>query len=240
MNYHDLSLSVANALVRSHLTATGEHEPAAVPPPFCITISREAGARGTTVATEVGRRLSWPVYDREILNKIAEEVRLAPRHVEAVDERPGHWLEECLKGLLSEYHVSSDRYFKYLVGTVRGLGAVGRCILVGRGANFILPAQTTLRVRLVADLEDRVRVIAGRRGLAPGGAVAWVKTTDRERFEFVKHNFGKDPTDPHHYDLVLNLSRLRTGEAADSVCQLLRHFENRRQAGVTRPEPATV
>jgi cytidylate kinase len=230
MNYQDLSLSVAQALVRSHM-ATGEHESSAARVPFSITISREAGALGTSVATEVGRRLSWPVYDREILNTIAEKIRQLPQHVEAVDERPGYWMEECLASLMNEYHVSADRYVKYLIGTVRGLGAVGRCILVGRGANFILPAQTTLRVRLVAALEDRVQVIARQRDLSPREASAWIKETDRNRFEFVKRHFDKDPNDPRYYDLVLNMSRLSIDEASDIISQTLRRFEARGRSG---------
>jgi hypothetical protein len=97
-------------LLRSHGEASGQRAPsgAARRPPWCITISREAGAQGNSVATAIGKRLNWPVYDREILDKIGEEMRQPPRHLEAVDERPVNWLEECLSGLLSQYHVSAD------------------------------------------------------------------------------------------------------------------------------------
>jgi cytidylate kinase len=177
------------------------------------------------VATAVGKRLNWPVYDREILDKIGEEMKRPPRHLEGVDERPGNWLEECLAGLLSEYHVSADAYFKYLLGTVRGLGAVGRCVIVGRGANYILPAASTLRVRLVASREDRVQVIARQLGLSEPEAAAWVEKTERHRSGFVKRYFGKDSTDPHQYDLVLNMSRLSVEDAAEVIIQMSRRVE---------------
>jgi cytidylate kinase len=203
--------------------------------PFTVTISREAGALGSSVAGEVGRRLNWPVYDREILDKIAEELRRPRSHLEAVDERPGSWLEECLSGLLGEYHVSTHSYLKYLLGAVRGLGALGRCVIVGRAANVILPAETTLRIRLVARLEDRVQVIARRRGLSAREAAAWVEATEREREAFVKRHFGQDPTDPHHYDLVLNMSRLSLDEGADAIVGVLRQFEARADSGAHKP-----
>jgi hypothetical protein len=234
LSYHDLSLSLVQALLRSHGEAAGERKlsPGAAgqappPPPWCITISREAGALGNSVATAIGKKLSWPVYDREILDKIGEEMQRPPQHLESVDERPSYWLEECLSGMLSQCVVSADTYLKYLVGTVRGLGAVGRCVIVGRGANYILPAATTLRVRLVASPEDRVRVIARRRKLSQREATTWVETTERQRAAFVKRYFGQDSTDPHHYDLVLNMSRLSVEEAAEVIIQMLRRFQER-------------
>jgi cytidylate kinase len=229
MNYHDLSLSVAQALLRSEVEARGHTAPDLIQfgQPFTITISREAGALGNTVANAIGRRLNWPVYDREILERIATEFQQQPRHLQEVDERPGSWLEECLSGLLAGYTVSSDKYLRYLIGTVRGLGKVGQCVIVGRGANFILPSYSTVRVRLVAALEDRVRVLAARSQFTEREAAAWVKSTERRRFEFVKGYFGKDPNDPHYYDLVLNTSRVGIDEAATTIIQLLEQFEQR-------------
>ncbi|MGE5388460.1 MAG: hypothetical protein ACM3NE_06195, partial [Hyphomicrobiales bacterium] len=45
------------------------------PPSFTIALSREAGSGGTLVAREIGRRLNWPVYDRETA------CRLSPKEV---------------------------------------------------------------------------------------------------------------------------------------------------------------
>src|SRR5262249_39142735 len=135
-------------------------------PAFTIAISREVGALGNTVAHELGGRLGWPVYDQEILNKMAQQMGKPREHLHALDERHVHWLEECLANLVTQYHpVTPYSYTKNLIGTVRGLGALGNCVIVGRGANFILPPATTLRVRLVSDLEDRVKAIMQLRHL---------------------------------------------------------------------------
>ena len=232
MASHDISMSVVQALLHSKGETRDAPAPAPgragpVCPPFTIAISREAGALGHTVAAEVGRRLGWPVYDREILDKIGEDMRRPPQHLQALDERPGSWLEEFLAGLSSRYSVSPDRYLKYLVGALRGLGEIGRCVIVGRGANFILPAETTLRVRLVASAEDRVRVITQRLNLGPREAAAWAERAERERGEFVRRAFRQDVADTHHYDLVLNMSRLSVDEAVDVIVRVLRGFEGR-------------
>jgi cytidylate kinase len=236
MASHDLSVSVVGALLRSKgetrlVPASPPGEAGPVRPPFSIAISREAGALGHTVAAEVGYRLGWPVYDREILDKVGEDMRRPPRHLQAVDERPGSWLEDVLAGLASQYSVSTDQYLKYLVGAVRGLGQIGRCVIVGRGANFILPAGSTLRVRLVASADDRARVIAERLHLGLREAAAWAERTERQRGEFVRRVFRQDVADPHHYDLVLSMSRLAVEEAAEVIVGVLRRFEGR-SAGV--------
>jgi cytidylate kinase len=179
------------------------------------------GALGTTTATEVGKRLEWPVYDQEIINKIAEEMGKPSPKVRGVDERYFNWLEECMAGLLTDYHVSPAAYLKYLIGTVRALGVKGRCVIVGRGANFILPPETTLRVRLIGDLKDRIQVIGRRRGVSNREAARWIETTEAERVRFVQCNFGKNPADPQYYDLVLNTSRLSAAECADTIIHTL-------------------
>jgi cytidylate kinase len=241
MASHDISVSVVGALLRSkgetHVApsaASGEAGPAR--PPFSIAISREAGALGHTVAEEVGHRLGWPVYDQELLDKIGEDMRRPSWLLQALDERPGSLLEEFLAGLASQHSVSPDRYIKYMIGAVRGLGQIGHCVIVGRGANFILPAETTLRVRLVASAEDRARVIAARLNLGPREAAAWVHNTEQLRAEFVRRIFRLDVTDAHHYDLVLNMSRLSVDAAAEVIVGVLRRLEAR--SGSAAPKAA--
>src|SRR5438874_1515612 len=69
----------------------------AVRPDFTIALSREAGLPSGDVAHEVGRRLSWPVYDHELLERIAEEMHLRPSLLREFDERPATWLVERLE-----------------------------------------------------------------------------------------------------------------------------------------------
>ena len=245
MNPHDLTVSVVQGLVQSHAAADQSPKKPAPRRPSTIAVSREVGALGSTVAREVGRRLGWPVYDREILEKVAEEMQRPAFHLEFVDERATSWLEESLASLISQYPVRPGAYLKYLVGTVRGLGAAGRCVIVGRGASFILPAETTLRVRLVASPTDRAEVLARRLGVSAAEAVAWMEKTERQRAEFVKHTFHCDGADPHQFDAVLNMSRLTVEDAADTIVRMLERFERGgspagESGGAARSEPRTI
>ena len=231
---NDRDLSRIEALIRSHAYPVGQHpshagvEQTPPRPPFTIAISREVGAMGNGVATEIGRRLDWPVYDRNLLDKIAERLHRPPSHIRDLDERQGSWLGDCFSSLIDHDHfVSSGAYFEHLLATLRGLGSEGRCVIVGRGANFILPSETTLRVSMVSPTEDRARVAARRLGLSAQEAADYVETAERQRLAFLEAHFEKDPTDPHHYDLVLNMSRLSVDDAADLIIETLRRLEKR-------------
>jgi cytidylate kinase len=107
------------------------------------------------------------------------------------------------------------------------LAARGNCVIVGRGAAQVLPARTTLRVRLLATLEDRVRVMSRELNLSPDETARWIATRDRERIRFVKDHFRQDPSDPQGYDLVVNTSRFAAGECAELVIRALEAMEIR-------------
>jgi cytidylate kinase len=224
----NLSLSITEALLRAQSKEEKARAQYAERPNYRISISREVGALGETVAREVGRRLGCPVYDREIVEKIAEELRQPASALQQLDERPVHWVEDWVRGLtLGQPLVSPDAYLHYLIATIRGMAEVGRCVIVGRGSTWILPPQSTLRVRLVADLPDRIKAVEKRRNLSEREAAAWLRGTETERTEFLRKHFGIDPADPHHYDVVLNSSRLSVTESADVIVQTFLCLEAR-------------
>src|ERR1019366_8036412 len=102
--------------------------------PFTNAISREVGALGSSVATEVGRRLDWPVYDRNLLDKIAERLHRPPSHFQDLDEKQGSWLGERFSSLIDHDHfVSSGLSFGHRRAAGRGLGWGGGCVVGGRG-----------------------------------------------------------------------------------------------------------
>jgi cytidylate kinase len=199
------------------------------PPAFTVAVSREAGAGGESIARLVGAQLTWPVYDQELLAHIAGELGLRAALLEDMDERRVGWLTESMTSLFAAATVSQVGYVRHLVETVLGLGAHGQCVIVGRGAGHVLPRPTTLRVRLVAELKDRVASYERLYGLSRDQAARRVQETDVERGRFVREFFGKDVADPLLYDLVLNSSVFTQPECVALVIQAL-HRRQARQA----------
>ena len=197
---------------------------------LAIAFSREAGSGGVTVAREVGRRLSWPAYDQELLESLAKELNVDTSFLEDYDERRGSFLVDTIKAFSAAASVSEVTYFRRLVRMLQVLGARGECLIVGRGSSFILPPETTLRVRIVATRDDRIAFIARERKLSPVEAARFVDTKDRDRHKFIKDHFHKDFADPQNYDLILNRSRFSVDETADLVIEALQRMQARRTA----------
>ncbi len=186
-----------------------------------IALSREAGAGAAAVARALSVRLGWPVYDNELLEQVAREMNVRAEMLQAVDELHRDWLQECIEAFGGGTSVSEASYVRHLVETIFALAARGRCILVGRGAVHVLPPSTTLRVRLVAPREARVRAVAAERGCTLQQAARYVETCDRERMRFLRDHFHVDPNDAQHYDLVLNTSRIAPERCAELIAHNL-------------------
>jgi cytidylate kinase len=102
------------------------------------------------------------------------------------------------------------------------LAARGSVVVVGRAAGHVLPADTTLSVRLVAPAEDRTKYLSDRLRLSAAEAAAARDSHDRSRAEFLRTVCGRDITDPTGYDLVLNVARLGVDGAADLIAAAAR------------------
>jgi cytidylate kinase len=187
------------------------------PQPFAIAFSREAGTHGTAIGHEVGTRLGWPVYDHELLERIAQDMKVRTSLLENVDERRVNWLLEAFEALTSTPYASEGAYVHHLVKIVLALGSHGECVIVGRGSAFILPAETTLRVRLIAPLKDRIAAIGQQLGIPQEEATRQLNMVDRERNIFVQDHFFKDSTDPRYYDLILNVARYGVAGCAELI-----------------------
>jgi cytidylate kinase len=223
---------------RRQATAAQQNVSPQVSHAFSIALSREAGTLGTSVAQEVGRLLGWQVYDHELLEQIARDMGLRTSLLESVDERQQSWLHEVVGAYVAALvtgdeapWVSESAFIHQLIETVLALGVHGECVIVGRGAAFILRPATTLRVRLGGPLKERIAAWRRKLNLSEREAAQRIRTTDRERTDFVRDHFRKDPTDPGNYDLVLNAPRLSVAGCAGLIVEALQRLAAHRPPG---------
>jgi cytidylate kinase len=186
-----------------------------------LLISREKGAGGHEVAKVIGERLGWQVFDRQIVDAIAERTQMRQQLIETLDERTRGGLEEFLRDVLTK-EMGSTNYLIHLRQVLLTLGQQGDVVIVGRAAEYILPHQFALRARMVAPFDVRVERIAKAGGLTPDAAHALVAKVDQERKDFVHGHFQKDLRNPLHYDLVVNTGPLTVGGTAEIVLAALK------------------
>ena len=193
-----------------------------------VSISREVEAGGTTLAREIGKRLGWTVYDHELLERIASDLGVHAKLLESVDEHRGNWLRDQFERLMGVPHVTESVFVHRLLKVMLVLGQHGDCVIVGRGAAFVLPRETTFRIRLVAPRKHRIAALGRRMGLDKAAADKLLAAQDKERADFVRAHFGSDPELPSNYDLILNTEEFSTVECADLVLDGLRIRQRRR------------
>ena len=204
------SRSLVEMLLRRNARKLKETEDATPlrqrPPAFTIAVSREAGTRAVDIAHELGARLNWPVFDRELVERIAEDLGLRAELLEAVDEKQVSWIEETVASFIGGPVVSGAAYVRHLASTVLALGVHGECVIVGRGCPNLAGGDHAPRA-VDSPLKRPRQVIGQRLGISFDKAQRRVQEIDKERVQFVENCFHKHPLDPHNYDLILNASR---------------------------------
>jgi hypothetical protein len=116
-----------------------------------IALSGQPGTPVTEVGQEVGRLLSWPVFDREVVELVAARMHLPVRQVQAIDETVQNWGLDGLEGFACGADLET-RYVHQVHLLLHSLAEQGNCVILGRGAAELLDPPFTLRVRLVGRL----------------------------------------------------------------------------------------
>lgn len=187
-----------------------------------ITVSREPGSGGRIVAKRLAESLSFDLFHQEIIHEMAKSSQVSSRLLETLDEKGLSVLEDWISTLVNRKHLWPDQYLKHLMNVIGTIGKHGGAVIVGRGANFVLPPEGRFRLRFVAPLEMRVRNVARDFGVTVDEAKRRVLKTDSDRKAFVRKYFHADITAPFNYDLVINTGTLRLDEAVEAIRGALR------------------
>ena len=182
-----------------------------------ITVSREPGSKGRLVAEGIAGQLGLDLFHREIILEMAENAQISSRLLESLDERGLSFLEDWISTLVNEKHLWPDQYLKHLMRVVGTIGKHGQAIIMGRGANFMLPPNDTFGVRIIAHLDLRIENVSREFGVTAEEARRRVLRTESDRRAFVRKYFHADITDPANYDLVINTGTLSIDAAVGAI-----------------------
>ena len=182
-----------------------------------VTISREPGSGGRIVAQNLAARLGFEVFHQEVLHEMAKGAEVSEQLLATLDERGLSILEDWISSLIDDRHLWPDQYLQHLMKVIGTLGKHGRSVVVGRGANFILPPEQRFRVRITAPQGLRIKNVARDFNLSPDEAKRRVIKTESNRKAFIRKYFNADIADPTNYDLVMNTATLTVDNAVDVI-----------------------
>ena len=186
-----------------------------------ITVSREPGSGGRIVATRLADKLGIAIFHQEVINEMAKSADVSEKLVETLDERGLSTLEDWISSLVNERHLWPDRYMQHLMKAVGTIGKHGRSVVVGRGANFILPPEKRFSVRIVGPQAWRINNVAKEFDISLEDAKRRVMRTESDRRAFIRKYFNADIADPTNYDLVVNTATLKVDDAVKVISSAL-------------------
>ena len=186
-----------------------------------VTLSREPGSGGKLVAKAVADRLGLDLFHQELINAMAQNAETSTRVIRTLDERGLSMIEDWVSAAISERHLWPDEVSRVLMRVIGAIGGHGKAIIVGRGANFVLPPENRFRVRIIAPLELRVNRVAETYSVPKKEAKRHVLRAESDRRAFVRKYFHSDIGDPANYDMILNTGTLSIESAAAAICSAI-------------------
>jgi cytidylate kinase len=172
-----------------------------------ITISRGSYSRGKDVAERVAAALGYECISRDILLETSEEFNTSEiKLVRALHDAPS---------ILDRFTYGKERYIAYIRSTLLKYVQKDNIVYHGLAGHFFLQGiPHVLKVRIIAQLEDRLMEEMKRENISAEEARYILKKDDEERRKWGLHLYGKDTSDASLYDMVL---RIRTMSVKDAV-----------------------
>lgn len=227
MNTHP-GLETAGAFVHAHAGSTSTPWVAKTEGPF-ITLSRESGAGGSSLARAVALRLNqtapesqqWTVYTGNLIEEMLQSNRLSPHLARFLPEDKVSEIAASV-GELVGLHPNLWELVQKTNDLIRHLARGGHAIVVGRGANFATAGIANgVHVRLVASPDVRARHMAQLKQMDEADACAFNAKRDQARERYVRTHFNANIHDPTAYDLVIDSGRVRLEEASELLANLV-------------------
>jgi cytidylate kinase len=186
-----------------------------------VAVSRQVASGGNEFAAALAARLGYTLFDREIVDYIAERANVRVAAVKSLGETWFNAVHDWISGVIDTRFLAADEYARHLVAVVGTVARHESAVFVGRGVGHFLPPERGLRVRVVASLERRVAYAEENYGMSRAAARELIMRSDASRVGFTRAYFNADISDPLHYDITFNLDRCPSEEAIEACVSLL-------------------
>ena len=201
-----------------------------------VTLSRQAGARGRTIARMLSEELNgrqhrhtvpWTVFDCDLMDRVLADHDLPRELARFFPEARWSEVDSTINVLLRR-HPDAWTVFEHTVDTISKLGHLGHAIIVGRGANYITQGfKNVLHLRLIGSRERRLEHLRTVRGWSEPVARVYLESEDRNRRAFVRQHFHADIDDPQYYSMVLNTDNLTNEQIVSVLTPLVTSMEGK-------------
>jgi len=186
-----------------------------------VTVSSEPGSGGQVIARGIAEKMGYDLFQRDIIREIAVRADIGVSVIESIEKERLSGIEDFIATLVSRRYLWPEMYLEQLMKVISVIGKHGRAVIAGRGANFILPPNERLSIRVVAPIDLRVQNISKLLNLSEDEARKRVIMKEAKRKAFIRKSFNADIADPINYDLTFNTEFIRYEAAVEAALQIL-------------------
>ena len=187
-----------------------------------IIVARDSGSGGHPIAKLTAKKLNFNFYDDKLVEPISKSAKKRTQIIKNVDERSRTNIQDMVYSLFSPEYISDTAYIKHLTNVVLSIAHQDQAVILGRGANFIVPQTDSFNVLITAPLKTRVKRAIKYEKIDIKQARTRIEKTTKERKKFVSQYFNKDYTNNDYYDLVLNTKSYDLNSASDLIIYAFR------------------
>ena len=195
-----------------------------------ITISRQFGSGGRTIAKKVADELGFNYYDKEIIEHVAVETGFSKEYIEERGEHaPGKTIlsygfePQGVPGIMNGMS-AADYLWSIQRQVILKIAEEDKpCVIVGRCADYILKDfDDVFNVFIHADMEFRKDRIVRLYGESENKPEKRLIEKDKKRKTNYKYYTNQEWGDSSNYDLSLNSSFFGVDKCAEIICDLVR------------------
>lgn len=173
-----------------------------------VTISRGSYSRGKDVAEKLAGKLGYECLSRDVLLEASDEFNIPEIKLIRALHDPTSVFERFTQG--------KERYISYIYSSLLQHVRNDNVVYHGLAGQFFLAnIPHVLKVRVIADMQDRVNEEMRRESISADKALYILQKDDEERRKWSMQMYGKDTWDSRLYDIVLHIGKLTVDDAVD-------------------------
>ncbi|ACN14120.1 hypothetical cytidylate kinase [Desulforapulum autotrophicum HRM2] len=180
-----------------------------------ITISRGSYSRGKEVAEKLAQRLGYGCVSRDILLEASDEFNIPEiKLVRALHDAPQ---------VIERFNNGKKRFVSFIRSSLLQHVKKDNIVYHGLAGHYFLGnIPGILKVRINADINDRVSEEMKREDISHDRALYILKKDDDERRKWGLQLYGTDTWDSRLYDVVLNIKTITVDDAIDILVNLVK------------------
>jgi len=185
-----------------------------------ITISRGSYTKGKEIAEKVAKKLGYECIAREAVIEASQEFNIPAVKLErALHDAPS---------VLDEFTYGKEKFIAYYQVAFLEHLSKDNVVYHGLAGHFLLKGVShVLKVRIIADMADRIKWEMEREKISEKEAARLLKNDDEERRKWSQHVYGIDTNDSSLYDLIIHIKKISVDDAVDIIYQTVQldHFK---------------